>query len=141
MSKNLFVTSTEPRSGKSLVSLGLMELLIRNIDRVAFFRPLILSNTERKKNNDIDLFATHFNLNIPYEKMYAYTTTEANNMIAAGRNEELLEGILNKYNDIEKDHDFVLCEGTEFEGSSASFEFDINSEISNNLGCRAKQTG
>ncbi len=135
MSKNLFVTSTEPRSGKSLVSLGLMELLIRNINRVAFFRPLILSNTKGKKNNDIDLFATHFNLNIPYEKMYAYTTTEANSMIAAGRNEELLEGILNKYNEIEKDHDFVLCEGTEFEGSSASFEFDINSEISNNLGC------
>jgi phosphate acetyltransferase len=28
-----------------------------------------------------------------------------------------------------------LCEGTDFVGSSAAFEFDINAEISNNLGC------
>ncbi len=37
MSKNLFVTATEARSGKSVIALGIMELLIRNVGRVAFF--------------------------------------------------------------------------------------------------------
>ncbi|NQT79000.1 MAG: AAA family ATPase [Candidatus Aminicenantes bacterium] len=41
MADNLYVTSTERKSGKSVISLGLTEMLIRNVDKVAFFRPLI----------------------------------------------------------------------------------------------------
>jgi len=59
MSKNLFITATEARSGKSAISLGIMELLLRKIDRVAFFRPLINSDKKgRKKDNDINLIAS-----------------------------------------------------------------------------------
>ncbi len=52
-----------------------------------------------------------------------------------GKQDELLEGILNAYKEIEKDHDFVLCEGVELSGPISSFEFNINAEISSNLGC------
>ncbi|PID72911.1 MAG: hypothetical protein CR992_00935 [Desulfobacterales bacterium] len=41
MANKLYVAGTEPRTGKSAIILGLMELLSRNIERVAFFRPLI----------------------------------------------------------------------------------------------------
>ncbi len=136
MSKNLFITATEARSGKSAISLGIMELLLRNIDRVAFFRPLI--NPDKNgdsKDNDIHLITSHFNLNIPYEKMYAFTTKEASNLITLGKDDELLEGIVSKYKEIEATHDFVLCEGTDYGGSAAAFELDINAEIANNLGC------
>lgn len=136
MSRNLFVTATEPRSGKSAISLGVMELLVRNAKRVAFFRPLINSDpATEKKDSDIDLISSHYKLGIPYGEMYAYTTAEANNLMTQGKYEELLEGIVNKYKKIEKSHDFVLCEGTDFVGSTSAFEFDINAEISNNLGC------
>ncbi|MBW2218848.1 MAG: AAA family ATPase, partial [Deltaproteobacteria bacterium] len=136
MSKNLFITATEARSGKSAVSLGIMELLLRNIGKVGFFRRLIdVDSTGKKRDNDIDLFASYFDLGIPYEKMFAYTVTEANNLLGHGRQDELLEGIFNAYKEIEKDNDFILCEGIELEGSGSSFEFDINAEISNNLGC------
>ncbi len=136
MSKNLFITATEARSGKSAICLGIMELLIRNVGRVGFFRPLIeVDPAGDKKDNDLHLFSSYFKLSTPYEKMYAYTVTEANNLIGRGRQDELLEGVFNVYKEIEKEHDFILCEGVEIEGSSASFEFDINAEISNNLGC------
>ena len=136
MARNLFITATEARSGKSAISLGVMELLLRNIGRVGFFRPLInVDSGGDKKDNDINLMASYFNLSTPYENMYAYTTTQADSLLALGRHEELLEGVLNKYNETAKHHDFVLCEGVEFEGSTASFEFDINVELSNNLGC------
>ena len=65
MSKNLFVTATSSRSGKSAVSLGLMELLLRHRDRVAFFRPLIKSDKSGERDNDISLISKHFNLGIP----------------------------------------------------------------------------
>jgi phosphate acetyltransferase len=81
------------------------------------------------------LFSTYFKLGIPHEKMYAYSVTEANKLISYGRKDELLDGIVTAYKELEKEHDFILCEGIEIEGSSASFEFDINAEISTNLGC------
>ena len=136
MSDNLFVTATEARSGKSAVCLGIMELLIRNVGRVGFFRPLIEGTTEREiPDHDIHLFSSYFKLEIPQDRMFACTIEEANNLIGHGRQDELLERIFNAYREVEKDHDFILCEGIEMESSSASFEFDINAEISSNLGC------
>jgi len=135
MSKNLFITATESRSGKSAIALGIVELLLRNVESVGFFRPLINADpTKKETDNDIDLITSYFKLDTPYDQMYAFTTTEANNLIALGKHEELIEGILHKHSEIEKNHDFVLCEGTDFERSTSAFEFDINAEIANNLG-------
>lgn len=134
MSKNLFITATETRSGKSVVSLGIMELLMRAVEKVVFFRPLI-NVKPGKKDNDIRLISSYYKLKLPYRKMYAYTTAQANKLITSGRHEELLEGIYNRYKEIEKNCNFVLCEGTDFGGSTSAFEFDINAEIARNLGC------
>ncbi len=137
MAKNLFITATKARSGKSAICLGLMELLLRHVEKVAFFRPIINvdPSSEIPIDSDINLIASHFNLAPAYREMYAYTTTEAKDLITLGKYGELIEGIVARYKDIEKNHDFVLCEGTDFVGSSSAFEFDINADISNNLGC------
>jgi len=133
MSNSLFITATEARSGKSVISLGIMEMLLRKIDRVGFFRPIIETRKD-SKDADIDLISTHFNLAIPYEHMYGYTAQEAGNMISAGREEELLEGIIEKYNRLKNHYEFILCESSDYATSTAAFEFDINGEISKNLG-------
>ncbi len=136
MADNLYVTSTERKSGKSVISLGLTEMLIRNVDKVAFFRPLIYVDSNQKaKDNDINLISEYYNLGIPYEKMYGFSTQEANEMLSQGKYDELIEKIVEKYKYLEENYDFVLCEGTDFEGSTSAFEFDINADIANNLGC------
>jgi len=136
MSNNLYITGTEARSGKSVVSLGVMEMLLRKIERVGFFRPIIHAEPESgAMDNDINLIRTHFNLPMPYEQMYGYTTSEVNKLLSAGKEGEVLEGIINKYEQLAKTCDFILCEGTDFSSSSAAFEFDVNAEISRNLGC------
>ncbi len=136
MANKLYVAGTEPRSGKSAIILGMMELLTRNIKKVAFFRPLIDVNHSRGEvDNTINLIKHHYNLCAGYDEMYAFTVTEASQLIAMGRNAELHEGILTQYNNLAGKSDFVLCEGIELEGATASFDFDINVEISNNLGC------
>lgn len=136
MSKNLYVAGTEPRSGKSAVILGLMELLTRNVKKVLFFRPLVdADHRSGERDNTINLIKSQYHLCTSYEEMYAFTVTEANQLIAMGKNAELHEGILNKYNALAEKADFILCEGIEMGGAAASFDFDINVEISNNLGC------
>ncbi|MBW1855407.1 MAG: AAA family ATPase, partial [Deltaproteobacteria bacterium] len=135
MADNLFITATEARSGKSAVSLGVMEMLIRKICRVGFFRPIInVDPGSEKRDNDIDLISTHFKLDIPYENMFGYTATEASNLLSLGKEEEIIEVVLAKYNQLAESCDFVLCEGTDFESAFAAYEFDINAEISKNLG-------
>jgi phosphate acetyltransferase len=137
MAKNLYITATEARSGKSAVCLAVMELLLRSAERIGFFRPLIKVDESSREviDHDINLISSYYQLLPPYKDMYGYTTAEANQMITVGKYEELLDGIVTKYKELEKNHDFVLCEGTDFIGSTSSFELDINAEISKNLGC------
>ncbi len=136
MSKNLYITALEPQSGISLVALGVMEFLVRNLGRVAVFRPIVNTkyNTDGK-DEIVHLISTYYNLDIAYRRMYAYTFDEARTLVADKKYDKLLEGILDRYKDLENEYDFVLCLGTDFASDSAAFEFELNVEIANNLGC------
>jgi len=135
MSNSLYITSTEARSGKSAICLGTMETLLRKIDKVGFFRPIIKGSPgENVKDHDIQLISSRFNLGIPYEKMIGYTAAEAADMIGMKKDQELFEGIITKYRQLAETCQFILCEGTDFASSLAALEFDINAEIIRNLG-------
>ncbi|EPR39880.1 phosphate acetyltransferase [Desulfovibrio sp. X2] len=134
MAKNLYVINTEARSGKSAICLGLMQLLMRDIRRVGFFRPIISGSVEGKRDHDTNLILSQFYLNETYQDAYAYTLEQARDLINRGEHALLMENILAKYKALESRFDFILCEGTDFMGGDASFEFDINAEIAANLG-------
>ena len=55
MSKNLYIAATEPQSGKSVIALGLMEMLSRRRARLGFFRPVV--NRAEPPDNDLALIA------------------------------------------------------------------------------------
>ena len=131
MSDSLYITGNEAKSGKSAIILGIMELLLRKISRVGFFRPIIAGHNER--DNNIHLIATYFNLPFPYEKMYGFTAKEATDLAAQGKQMEVIEGIIKKFNELKELCDFVVCDGTNYAASTAAHEFDINVEISKNL--------
>ncbi len=130
MANNLYIAATEARSGKSVVALGLMETLLRKIEKVGFFRPI----SSKDHDHDIELIASQFNLKIPYERMYGLTTEEINGFLAMGKKEEIVEKVIGKYRELAGMCDFVLCEGTDFASSTSAFELDINAEICKNLG-------
>ena len=134
MATNLYITTTEPRSGKSAIVLGVMEILLRNLGTVGFFRPIVNVSKDRPEDRDIRLVREHFDLEAPAHACHAYTLAEAASMLNDGRESELLEGVLDRYKELESHCDFVLCEGTDFEGVTSAFEFDINVDIANNLG-------
>ncbi len=135
VSNNLYITATESKSGKSAVVLGMMQLLLRDVRKVAFFRPIINNPNRDVRDHDINLILTHFGLDIPYEDTYAYSLHEARELINHGQHATLLDNILNKYKKLADQYDFVLCEGTDFLGKDAAFEFDLNADIAANLGC------
>ena len=132
MSKNLYIATMEPRAGKSVVALGIMELLSRRLHRIGFFRPII---PDVERDNNIQLVLNRYNLNLPYERMYAYKHSDAQHMVATGQYPALLKNIFDEYKALESECDFILCEGTDYTGSSSVFEFDFNADVANNLGC------
>ena len=133
MARSLYIVGVQPRSGKSVVALGIMELLSRRIRKIGYFRPIIPSG--EKPDNNIQLIKTRYNLSPSYEDMYAYTHEAAQNMSAEGRTGALFKDILSKYKALEDSCDFVLCEGTDFTGVSSAFEFEFNADLANHLGC------
>lgn len=133
MAENLYIATIEPRSGKSLVVLGIIELLSKRIQKLGFFRPIIRSRTTPDK--DIQLVRSRLHQALPYESYYALTHQEAQNLIAEGRYDEVIKQVIEKYKAVEQDCDFVLCEGTDFTDVASAFEFDFNVRFANHLGC------
>ena len=132
MSNKLYIASMEARSGKSVVALGIMELLSRRLNKIGFFRPVI---PDVDRDNNINLISSRYLLEHPYEAMFACNHDQAQEMAAAGRYDSLLKSILDKFKALERQCKFVLCEGTDYTGVSSAFEFDFNAEVANNLGC------
>ena len=131
MANNLYVTTTEAQSGKSLITLGVMELLLQHIPKVGFFRPIVAGDRDR----DIEMIRSYFKLDLDYELMYGCQGEQALDLITNGQQDVLLSQILEKYKVLEEKCDFILCEGTDYRGITSSFEFDINAEIATMLNC------
>ena len=133
MANSLYIAAVAPGSGKSVVALGIMEMLSRGICKIGYFRPVIRSS--QAPDNNIQLINTRYDLGLAYDQMYAYTHEEALNLVAEGKTETLLKNIFNKYKALENECEFVLCEGTDFTGVGSAFEFDLNADLAGNLGC------
>jgi len=133
MAQSIYIVAIGPQSGKSVVALGLMELLSRRLRRVGYFRPIIPSHD--MVDNNLQLIRTRYRLPFAYDEMFALSHDEAQHLSAEGSTDQILKTILDKYKRLESKCDFVLCEGTDFSGLSLPFEFEFNAEVVNNLGC------
>lgn len=135
MSCNVYIAAMQSSSGKSAIALGVMEMMVKKIGRVGFFRPIIAADRNApERDNDIALMTSHFRLDLPYEQAFAYTSREAADLIRAGKTSQLLDGILERYNAMAGRFDFVVCEGTDFEELASAVEFNLNAAIARNLG-------
>ena len=134
MNKSIYLATVEPYSGKSLVSLGITELLLRKTSRVGVFRPVIGVASHEERDKNIDLLLTHYNLDLNYEDTYAFLRSEVGELMGRDRYDEIMDTIIEKYRAIEEKCDFILCIGSDLEGVGSMFEFDINADIAKNLG-------
>jgi len=131
--KAIYIATTEPNSGKSIVSLGLMQSLLGKAAKVGYFRPIIDDVKAGGIDNHINTISTYFNLDIKFEDAYAFCRSEVIRMKNEDKDEEIINKIIEKYKAIEDRFDFVLVEGTSFVGEGAIIEFDINVLIAKNL--------
>lgn len=134
MSKGIYVATIEPNSGKSVVVLGLMRMLLGKTAKVGYFRPIIDDYEDGEMDNHINTVVSHFELDINYKKTYGFTRSQVLDKYNQGKSGEVIDEIIKKYKNLEEIFDFILVEGTDFSHENSVIELDLNILISKNLG-------
>ncbi len=134
MSKAIYIATSDYNSGKSIITLGLMSILIGKTAKVGYFRPIIEDFVDGEVDNHIETVLSYFNLDIEFKDAYAITKSQLIKKKNKGKIGEVLDLIIEKYKKLEERFDFVLVEGTSFTGEGTSIELDLNVLIAKNLG-------
>jgi phosphate acetyltransferase len=137
MSKGIYIATTGPNSGKSIVSLGLMQMLLGKAAKIGYFRPIIDDQKDGKLDNHIRTMINHFELNLNPRNAFVYTRSEIVQLKNQGKEDEIITRIIDKYKALEESFEFILVEGTDFSGEGSIIEWDINVLIAKNLGIPA----
>ena len=130
MSKGLYVATIEPNSGKTVVSLGLMNEITTRNRRVAYFRPIIDGD---EKDHHINVILSYFKLDQSYEEAYGLTRPQILKFLNENHEDKIMDSIIRKFKKLEKKYDFILVEGSDFSGEGSIVEFDMNIKIAANL--------
>lgn len=137
MSKTIFIATTEPYSGKSVIALGVVNMLLGKARKVGFFKPIINEDPKDKKDVDIEMVMNYFGINIPYEDTYAFTRQQALRIMQTESRGELIETVIRKVKKIEETFDYTVIEGSDYLGEGTAFEFETNITIAKNLNAPA----
>jgi phosphate acetyltransferase len=134
MTDVLYIATIDRYSGKSLVSLGVTDLLLRKTTRVGIFRPVIGAQPGQERDKNIDLLLRHFHIDMDYENTYGLLMDEAEELIGQGRYDEVLDRIIARFKALGECCDFILCIGSDLESATAALEFSFNADVAKNLG-------
>lgn len=132
MSSSLYITATEERAGKALVSLGVMDLLARSIDRVGVFRPII--GNPQRRDSLAELLIAQYNIDLTFDEACPFTYNDIVEHLENGQTEKVVAQVVEAYSAIRHRFDFVLIIGTDYVGPTAATELDLNATLAANLG-------
>ncbi|HEB70107.1 MAG TPA: phosphate acetyltransferase [Desulfobulbus sp.] len=135
MAESLYIASLEPNSGKLIITLGIMEMLSRRVDRLGLFRSI--SPGPAEKDNHIHLLSSRFHLTLQPEQMVGVTHEQARAWIATGEERRLFREIVTRFKQAEEQCDFLLCEGPDITHLSDAFDYDVSIRIARELGTPA----
>lgn len=141
MSKAIYIATVESDSGKSLISLGLLRMMLTKSTKVGYFRPIINEFDDNGYDEHTNTAINFFNLDIDYTDCFAYKQSEVVALLSDGKEDEVIQKVIEKYKKLEANYDYVLVEGTDFSGEGGIIELDINLMIAKNLNIPALIVG
>ena len=69
MAKTIFVASAEPGSGKSVITIGLVNMLLCKAQKIGFFKPVINADPKQKTDVHIETILDYFAPHIEVERV------------------------------------------------------------------------
>ena len=134
MAKNIYLASTGPKSGKSIICLGLINTFRGMVTNVGYFKPI----GQKYRANEIHdkesiMIKEIYDIEDELKHINPVSTTELNHYITNNDQDTFFHKVQESYEKVEKDKDIVIIDGTDYLGMKTAFEFDINTDIANNL--------
>ena len=134
MNKAVFVATSHARSGKTAVSLGLMNILVGMARKVGYFRPVISDPVNGARDEHIETMLSYFNLDQQYENAFVFTRSQIERLTNQGKQDVVISRIIAQYKALEERYDYILVDGSDFYPEGSILEFEVNLEIPRNLG-------
>ncbi len=128
--KSLMVISRTPQGGMRFITMGIMAMLKREIQHLAFFKPVVDS---LKDDSDMNFYRNYFKLKQSRNSAYLLDFDNVKRLLSQDKSELLYEKILERYEYLIKKYDFVICNGMVNIELEELVDFDINFEIAKNL--------
>ncbi|MEO5722797.1 MAG: phosphate acetyltransferase [Ilumatobacteraceae bacterium] len=123
----MYLVAPEGRSGKSVLALGLLELLARRVRKVGVFRPVIRSTVD--KDPLLKLLVAHDAVELSYDSCIGVTYEQVHIDPEAA-----LATIVERYRAIERECDVVVIVGSDYTDIAGPTELTFNARIATNLG-------
>ncbi|HMQ29991.1 MAG TPA: phosphate acetyltransferase [Chloroflexaceae bacterium] len=129
MTRSLYLAPLEPHAGTSLLSLGILDYVLRKTPRVAVFRPVIRDEAVARPDKTIELLLAHFRLDQGYETTYALRASEADELLAHNHLDQLLNRVIGAHQALAQRYDFVLCLGSDWGHDAPALELQLGPEL------------
>jgi len=127
MARSVYITSAEGHSGKSSVALGVLDTLLRGIERVGVFRPVARSTDER--DYVLELLLARDGVHLEYDECVGVSYEEVHDDPDAA-----LSRIVDRFKAVERKCDAVVIVGSDYTDVATPTELGYNARIAANLG-------
>jgi phosphate acetyltransferase len=119
----VYVAALEPDTGKSAVALAVMEALAGRTGRVGFFRPILGDGPDPL----VELMRERYQVRVEPQGI---TYAQAQELSP----DELVSRVVERFRELARDCDAVLCVGSDFTDVSTATEFALNRRLAGDLG-------
>ncbi len=127
MARSIYISSAEGHSGKSTIAMGVLDTLLRSIERVGVFRPVARSTQER--DYVLELLLAHDGVNLDYDECVGVTYEEVHDDADAA-----LSRIVDRFKQVERKCDAVVIIGSDYTDVATPTELGFNARVAANLG-------
>ena len=136
----VFIAATRQNEGKTTASLGLIAALQQHFPRVGYIKPVgqrFVQIEEQKIDEDSVLMDSVYRLNCPLVDMSPIAVEPAftRRYLQSANNESLVQRIMDAFDRVAWEKDFVLCEGSGHAGVGSVFDLS-NAQVAKTLHCK-----
>lgn len=133
MTNGIYISAMTQGSGKSLIALGLFDSLVKETDRVGFFRPVFAGEIE-SHDPMIRLLRAKYELTEDQARG-GVSLDRCRELLAEGNHEEMSSIAVSVYSQMAAHCDVIIVDGTDLlSHNAATVEFDLNAQFSRDLG-------
>ncbi|MCL2595334.1 MAG: phosphate acetyltransferase [Promicromonosporaceae bacterium] len=135
--RNIYISSPERNTGKSTIALGIIDLLVRQGQRVGLYRPVSRvsasadyeANHGAERDHVLEMLLDHDGVDLTYEEAVGITYDDMH-----ADQDAAMSRIVAQYHEIAAKCDSVIILGSDYTDVSGPTELAFNAKIAANLG-------